>query len=89
MFVGNGKGWKSYIKDRTKYGFLWSEIEQQQQLKQLKQQQQHPLIARGRKRMGLIDGMSELVRNLCDYDPNERVDMHEAIRSEVFETLRT
>ena len=79
---GKGNAWRSYSKDRAKYGFVWKkdEVESGAII--------NPLIARGRKRMDGIYGMKELVESLCHYNPQKRISMHDAIRSDVFESLR-
>ena len=80
---GKGNAWRAYAKDRARYGFLsFSEKAEQEQ------QQQHTLISRGRKRMESMYGMEELVTSLCHYNPKKRITMHDAIRSDTFESLR-
>jgi hypothetical protein len=80
------------MKDREKYGFIFNGNgiggggggggRAKMDYKQ------HPLIERGSTRMDDIPGMEELVASLCHYNPEKRVTMHDAIRSDAFDVLR-
>ena len=89
---GKGNAWRSYMKDREKYGFIFNG----NGIggggggggRAKKDYKQHPLIERGSTRMDDIPGMEELVASLCHYNPEKRVTMHDAIRSDAFDVLR-
>lgn len=81
---GKGNAWRSYVKDRQKYGFIFNDLSSDAE----GITENHPLIARGRKRMNEISGMKDLVSSLCHYNPEKRVTMEDAIQADVFEILR-